>query len=320
MVRNRAAAAGRVLVTGGAGFLGSHLVDRLVSEGWRVLVVDNLSSGKLSRLADARRRGALTIHKVDVRSGDLAAAAARFSPDLVFHLAAQTSVAASMADPSRDADINITGGVNLLEAAVAVGAERLVFTSTGGALYGSGAALPTAEDTPLRPESPYGISKKVMEDYLHFWKQAHGLDYAVVRPANIYGPRQDPGGEAGVVAVFARACLDRTRPTIFGEGTDTRDYVYVDDVVDALMRAAEAGGGGVYNIGTGVEISTTEVFEAIARCVRFRGGAVYGPPRPGDLPRSALDCRKARRELGWQPYTSFEEGIRLTVDWFGENP
>ncbi len=314
----RAGSAGRALVTGGAGFLGSHLVDRLVKEGWRVLVVDNLSSGKLVNLAAARRTRAVTVHKIDVRARDLPAAAARFSPELVFHLAAQTSVAASMENPARDVDINVVGSVNLLAAAVSSGVERLVFTSTGGAIYGSGAPLPAPESAPLRPESPYGISKKMVEDYLFFWKKSYGLDYAVIRPANVYGPRQNP--RSGAAAVFARACCNRTRPTIFGPGTDTRDYVYVDDAVDALMKAAETGGGGVYNIGTGVETSTIEVFEAVARRTRFGGGALFGDPRPGDVPRSALDCSKARQELGWRPYTSFEDGIRLTVDWFDENP
>lgn len=316
MTYSRAVVPGRVLVTGGAGFLGSHLVDTLVDDAWEVLVLDDLSSGKVSRLAGARRRGAVTVHKIDIRSEGLVTTVGRFAPDLVFHLAAQTSVAASVADPRRDADINITGAANLLEAAGLAEVKRVVFTSTGGALYSRKATLPARENAPLRPESPYGISKKVVEDYLYFWKQAHGLDYAVIRPANIYGPRQDPTGEAGVVAVFSRACLNRTRPTIFGSGTDTRDYVYVDDVVDALLRAAEVGGGGTYNIGTGIETSTAEVFETVARHARFRGGAVHGPPRPGDVPRSALDWSRARDELGWQPFTTFEEGIRRTVAWF----
>ena len=315
---SRAASQGRALVTGGAGFLGSHLVDRLVEEGWEVLVLDDLSTGKVSRLARARRRGAVTVHKMDIRSEVLAQTVGRFAPELVFHLAAQTSVPASLADPRRDADVNITGAVNLLDAAGLVKVERLVFTSTGGAIYGREAILPARETAPLRPESPYGISKKAVEDYLAYWKRHRGLDYAVIRPANIYGPRQDPAGEAGVVAIFARACLDRTRPTIFGSGADTRDYVYVEDVVDALVRAAETGGGGTYNIGTGVETSTKEVFDAVARHARFGGGAVHGPPRAGDLPRSSLDCRLAREELGWRPFTPFDEGIRATVDWFGE--
>ena len=308
----------RVLVTGGAGFLGSHLVDRLVDDGQEILVVDDLSSGKVARLGAARRRGAVTVHTIDIRSAGLIDTVNRFCPDLIFHLAAQTSVPASVADPRRDAEINIAGTVNVLEAASLVDVKRVVFTSTGGAVYGSKVALPAHEDSPRRPESPYGISKMVVEEYLGFWKRARGLDYSIIRPANIYGPRQDPTGEAGVVAAFARACLDRTRPTIFGSGTDTRDYVYVDDVVDALMRAAEVGGGETYNIGTGIETSTEEVFETVARHARFRGGAVYGPPRPGDIPRSVLDCRLARKELGWQPFTTFDEGIRRTVAWFAE--
>ena len=291
-------------------------MDRLVDEAWEVLVLDDLSSGKVSRLASARRRGAVSVHKIDIRSPGLVDAVGRFSPDLVFHLAAQTSVAASMQDARLDADVNITGSLNLMEASRAARVQRVVFASTGGALYGRRAPLPASESTPRRPDSPYGISKKVVEDYLDFWRCSRGLDYAVVRPANIYGPRQDPSGEAGVVAVFARACLDRRRPTVFGSGTDTRDYVYVEDVVDALVRAGERGGGGVYNVGTGVETSTQEVYETIARHARFGGSPVYGPPRPGDVPRSVLDCGLARKELGWRPFTDFEDGIRRTVDWF----
>ena len=311
----RRAPAARALVTGGAGFVGSHLVDRLVDDGWEVLVLDDLSSGKVSRLAGARRRGSVTVHQIDLRGEELMVTVGRFSPHLVFHLAAQTSVAASVADPRRDADINIMGTVNLLEASSRAEVDRFVFTSSV-AVYGREVDLPAREVSGPRPDSPYGVSKKVAEDYLRFWRRERGLEYTVIRPSNIYGPRQDPSGEAGVVAVFSRACLDRRRPTIFGSGTDTRDYVYVDDVVDALLRAAELGVGGIYNVGTGIETSTEEVFETVARRARFGGGAVHGPPRPGDVPRSVLDWSLARDELGWQPFTAFEEGIRWTVDWF----
>lgn len=312
----RAHSSGRAVVTGGAGFLGSHLVDRLVDDGWKVLVLDDLSSGKVARLATARRRGSVSVHKIDIRSPGLVDVVGRFSPDLVFHLAAQTSVSVSMKDPRLDADVNITGSLNVMEAARVARVGRLVFASTGGALYGREATLPAHEGTPRRPDSPYGISKKVVEDYLDFWKRSRGLDYATVRPANVYGPRQDPSGEAGVVAVFTRACLDRRRPTIFGSGSDTRDYVYVEDVVDALVRAGEKGGCGTYNIGTGIETSTQEVYDTIARHARFGGRPVYGQPRPGDVPRSVLDCRLALEELGWRPFTDFEDGIRRTVAWF----
>lgn len=309
----------RALVTGGAGFLGSHLVDRLVDDGWEVLVLDDLSSGKVSRLAGARRRGAVRVHQVDLREEALAGTVGRFFPDVVFHLAAQTSVAASLSDPRQDAGINIMGTVNLLEASSRADVKRFVFTSSV-AVYGAEVDLPAREVSAPRPASPYGISKKVAEDYVRFWSRERGLEYTVIRPSNIYGPRQDPSGEAGVVAVFSRACLDRRRPTIFGSGTDTRDYVYVDDVADALMRAAELGEGGTYNVGTGTETSTAEVFETVARHARFRGGAIHGPPRPGDVQRSVLDWSLARDELGWQPFTTFEEGIRWTVDWFADSP
>ena len=319
MIWTRQPTRGRALVTGGAGFLGSNLVDRLVADRWEVLVVDDLSSGRLSRLAEARRFGKVAVHQMDIRSEHLAAAVAKFVPDRIFHLAAQTSVAVSMSDPRLDADVNITGTLNLLEAARLCGSPRLVFVSTGGAIYGRDAPLPTAEDAAMRPESPYGISKLMAEQYLDFWERRWGLDCAVIRPANIYGPRQDSSGEGGVVAIFSRACMDRTRPTIFGSGEDTRDYVFVEDVVDALIAAGDAGGSGVYNIGTGVETSTREVFEAVAREARFGGGAKHGPARPGDLPRSVLDSSRAHRELGWSPGTSLQEGIEATVAWFGEN-
>ncbi|MDE0169395.1 MAG: NAD-dependent epimerase/dehydratase family protein [bacterium] len=312
------ATTGRALVTGGAGFLGSHLVDRLVDDGWEVLVLDDLSSGKVSRLAGARRRGAVSIHQIDLRADELMGTVGRFSPDLVFHLAAQTSVSASVSDPRRDADINIVGAVNLLEASSRAEVNRFVFTSSV-AVYGREVDLPARENSSPRPESPYGISKKVVEDYLRFWRKERGLEFTVIRPSNIYGPRQDPSGEAGVVAVFSRSCVDRRRPTIFGSGSDTRDYVFVDDVVDALLRAAELGEGGIYNIGTGVETSTEEVFERVARHARFGGGAIHGPPRRGDVPRSVLDWSLARDELGWRPFTTFEEGIGWTVDWFARS-
>ncbi|MCY3539514.1 MAG: NAD-dependent epimerase/dehydratase family protein [Acidimicrobiia bacterium] len=310
---------GRALVTGGAGFLGSNLVDRLVAEGWEVMVLDNLSTGRLSYLDDARRFGHITIHQIDIRSEHLAATVAKYSPDRIFHLAAQTSVSASVASPGRDADINVIGTLNLLESARLAGTSRLVFVSTGGAIYGSEAPLPTPEDAPLSPESPYGFSKLIAEQYLDFWGRHHGPAYSIIRPSNVYGPRQDSSGEGGVVAIFAAACRERKPPTIFGSGHDTRDYVYVDDVVDAIVRAADQEEGGVYNIGTGVETSTLALFGMVADAAWFKGKPFHGPPRPGDVPRSALECSRARRELGWRPRIALKDGIKATVDWFVEN-
>ena len=308
----------RGAVTGGAGFLGSHLVDRLVEEGWETLVVDNLATGRVSNLADARRRGAVGVHQLDITSDDLFGALERFAPEVVFHLAAQTSVSASVADAKHDAMVNIVGSLNVVQAASASGARRVVFVSTGGAIYGRTSWLPTPETESRRPESPYGVSKLAVEGYLRLWREAHGLEYVILGPSNIYGPRQDPHGEAGVVAVFSRACLDRAPPAIFGTGEDTRDYVYVEDVVDALVRAAERGEGGFYNIGTGVETSTNRLYAVVAGEARFGGGARSAPPRPGDIPRSCLDSSLARRELGWEPFTPLEEGVAATVEWFAD--
>ncbi len=309
----------KAVVTGGAGFVGSHLADRLVDDNWEVLAVDDLSKGKVSRLAEARRRGSVAFHQVDIRTEELIDVAVKFGPDVIFHLAAQASVSASVKNPILDADINVLGTLNVLEAARRSDADRVVFTSTGGAVYGSKVQLPAKESYPKSPDSPYGISKKVVEDYFRFYSESYGVDYAIIGPANIYGPRQDPFGEAGVVAIFSRACLDRTQPTIFGSGEDTRDYVYVEDIVDAIVRAGNVGGGSFFNIGTGVETTTNLVFETIARHTAFGGGANYGPHRAGDIPRSVLDATLARTKLGWEPFTTFDEGIRRTVQWFAEN-
>lgn len=310
----------RALITGGAGFVGSHLADRLVDDGYDVLVVDDLSKGKVSRLVDARHRGSVNFHQVDIRSQELVDVGVKFSPDVIFHLAAQASVSNSVKNPMLDADINVLGTLNVLEAAKRCETRHVVFTSTGGAVYGSKVQLPAKESYAKYPDSPYGISKKAVEDYFRFYRDEYEIDYAIVGPANIYGPRQDPFGEAGVVAIFSRACLDRKPPTIFGTGDDTRDYVYVEDIVDAIVRAGSVGGGRFYNIGTGVETTTNKVFEVIAAHAGFGGGANYGPPRAGDIPRSVLDSSVARDKLGWEPYTPFNEGIRRTVEWFATNP
>ena len=310
----------RALITGGAGFVGSHLADRLVDDGYEVIAIDDLSKGKVSRLADARRHGAVNFHQVDIRSEEMLDIGVKFAPDVIFHLAAQASVSNSVKNPVNDAEINVLGTLNVLEAARRCETKRIVFTSSGGAVYGSTVQLPAKESYAKSPDSPYGISKKAVEDYFRFYRNTYEIDYAIIGPSNIYGPRQDPYGEAGVVAIFSRACLDRTPPTIFGSGEDTRDYVYVEDIVDAIARAGTVGGGRFYNVGTGVETTTNTVFETIAGHAGFGGGANYGPPRPGDIPRSVLDWSVANAKLGWEPYTSFAEGIRRTVEWFAANP
>lgn len=310
---------GRALVTGGAGFIGSHLVDRLVDEGWEVLVLDDLSKGHLDRLAEARRRGEVDFHQIDIRAPQLPQVTERFRPSVVFHLAAQSAVRPSVEDPQLDAAINILGTLNVLESARRAGAERVVFASSGGAIYGDRVRLPVREGSTKRPDSPYGISKKVVEDYFRFFRTIYGLDYVLLALANVYGPRQDPFGEAGVVAIFARAMLDGRRPVIYGDGSQTRDYVYVSDVVDAFLRAAHKGGGKLLNVGTGKETSVTELFRAVAGFTGYDGSPAFVDPKPGDLARSVVDPVVADRQLGWRPWTSLEEGLELTVEWFRHN-
>lgn len=306
---------GRAVVTGGAGFVGSHLVDRLVDEECEVLVVDDLSTGHLDNLAQARGTHRLVFHQLDIRDRELGQVFARYHPEVVFHLAAQASVGLSVEDPVIDADINVVGTVNVLSASLAAGATRVVNVTTGGALYGSGAPVPATERAKQAPESPYGISKKLAFEYLKHFDSEYGLDFVSIAPANIYGPRQDPHGEAGVVAIFAEQMLHRRQPVINGDGSITRDYTYVEDVVDAIVRAAERGSGRLLNIGTGIETSVLELYRALAALTGFQGEPVFGPERPGDVPRSALDASRARKLLGWEPFTDLETGLRLTVEW-----
>lgn len=307
---------GKALVTGGAGFVGSHLVDRLVDEGWGVLAIDDLSHGHVDHLAAARSRGSVRFHQLDIRAPELIAAAERFRPDVVFHLAAQAAVPASVEQPLLDADINILGSINVLECARRAGAQRVVFASSGGAIYGSDVKLPARESFRKRPESPYGVSKKVVEDYFRYYRDAYGLDYALLALTNVYGPRQDPHGEAGVVAIFCRALLNGRPPVIYGSGIQTRDFVYVEDVADAFVRAAAKGDGRLLNIGTGRETSVLEVFEVLAGLTGFRGRPGFGAARPGDVLRSVVDPAAAERHLGWKSWTALEEGLRRTVEWF----
>jgi len=310
----------KAFVTGGAGFIGSTLVDRLLAEGHQVDVVDNLSTGSLANLSDARRStvGRMTFHQIDVRSPDLAEVMNRCQPEVVYHLAAQADVRVSVADPLLDADINVIGSLRVLEAARACRAQKVVFASSGGTIYGAPdpADLPVKESHPQRPVSPYGVAKKVVGDYLYVYRELHNLEFTALALSNVYGPRQDPHGEAGVVAIFAGRLLAGEPCTVFGDGSQTRDFVYVDDVVDAFARASERGGGLVLNIGMGAETSVNDLYRTMAGQVGIDRPAVAAPARTGELDRSSLDPSRAAIHLGWKPWTSLDEGTAATIDWF----
>ena len=307
------------LVTGGAGFIGSHLCDRLLAEGKRVVAVDDLSSGRIANLAEARSYGQqLTFHTIDIRHPEIRALFERYRPEVVLHTAAQPSVAVSIKDPALDASINLIGLLNVLECAAGTGVRKVVFAASGGTLYGEPKTLPVKENARNRakPISPYGISKAVGIHYLEFYRRTRGLDFTALALGNIYGPRQDPHGEAGEIAIFSAGMLSGETPTIFGDGEQTRDYTFVDDAVHAFALAAERGSGEVVNVGTGAETSVNRLFNLMCTLTGFRGQPQYGPRREGDLRRSALDVELAAKELGWKPWTPLKEGLRMTVDSF----
>jgi len=310
----------KAMVTGGAGFIGSHLVDLLVDRDWELLVVDDLSSGHLDHIAGARRRGKVSVLVADVRAPELAPAAERFGPEVIFHLAAQSKVRPSVEDPVLDASVNILGTINVLSAAARSDARRVVFASSGGAMYGEGARLPATERTAKRPSSPYGISKKVVEDYFRWFDEMYGVTYVLLAMANVYGPRQDPGLEGGVTAIFARAMLEGRRPVIFGDGRQSRDFVYVEDAVDAFLRAADSRGGLLLNIGSGRETTVLRLYDALAGLTGYRLPPEFAPAKPGDIARSVLDPARAKAALGWEAWTSLEEGLRRTVEWHRGRP
>jgi UDP-glucose 4-epimerase len=297
----------RAIVTGGAGFIGSHVVDALLARGDEVTVVDDLSSGEARRVAEPA-----TLEVVDiVDAGQLAEVFARVRPQAVYHLAAQASVVASVEDPGRDSDVNVRGTLNVVDLAGRVGAP-VVFTSTGGALYGDDAPMPTPEDRIPAPLSPYGASKWAAEAYVRTWSRSSGIPHAVCRLGNVYGPRQNPHGEAGVVAIFAYHLHTHQQPTLYGHGRPTRDYVYVGDVVEALLEAR--GHAGVYNVATGVETDVATIWRELAEIAESDVQPKLADLRPGELRRSCLDISRARAELGWTPKTLLAEGLRVTYE------
>jgi UDP-glucose 4-epimerase len=300
----------RVLVTGGAGFIGSHLTDALLARGDDVVVVDDLAAGQAARLDPQ-----VILHKLSIAdAGALAALVRGFRPDLICHLAAQIDVRASVDAPALDAEINVVGTVHLLEAARAAGA-RVLFASSGGALYGRDAPIPSREDVLPLPESPYGIAKYCAEQYIGLYNRLHGTRHSVLRLANVYGPRQDPGGDAGVITIFCASALAGTRPTIYGDGTQTRDFVYVGDAVRAFLAAADSGRPGTWNVGAGTEVSILDLVAIIDEIAGHPIRPLFGPARPGELLRSAVSVDRAAGELGWHPATPLPEGIRRVYRW-----
>jgi UDP-glucose 4-epimerase len=304
----------RILVTGGAGFIGSNVVDRFVELGHDVAVFDNLSSG-VREFVNPRARF-FHADLTDEKAVD--ACVADFRPELVNHHAAQIDVRKSVEDPVLDARTNILGALQLLMSCTRHGVRKFVYASTGGALYGEGRTLPATEDHPINPESPYGASKHALEHYLYLWKLLHGLDYTVLRYPNVYGPRQNPHGEAGVNAIFIGLMLHGKRPRIFGTGDQVRDYLYVGDVVDANAIALEKGGGEMVNLGTGVGTSVNDIVRELNAILGSRLDPIYEAARAGEVQRITLDATRARSVLGWTPRVSFHDGLARTVAWSRE--
>lgn len=300
----------KILITGGAGFIASNIADAYLADGHEVAILDSLISGFRHNIpSDAK------FYECDIRDADgVAKACEEFRPDAVSHHAAQLDVRKAVSDPVYDASVNISGGLNVLLGAVKAGAQRFVFSSTGGAIYGEPQYLPVVETHPCNPESPYGLTKFAFEHYMRIWSNLHGIEPVVLRYANVYGPRQTAHGEAGVVAIFAGLLLENKPCKIFGDGTMTRDYVYVGDVVEANRAALTKGAGEIVNIGTGIQTNTREVFDAVRAAVGSGPEEpVYLPERPGEVKKIAIDNTRARKVLDWLPQVGFREGVRRTV-------
>ncbi|MFW6174881.1 MAG: NAD-dependent epimerase/dehydratase family protein [Chloroflexota bacterium] len=299
------------LVTGGAGFLGSHIVDRMLSDGWRVVALDDLSTGKRENLDS---RAELMVE--DIRSANAAGVITQVKPDVIVHAAAQISVSRSAREPLFDAEVNVLGSLRVMEAARRSGTSKLIFISTGGAIYGQPRDLPVSESLHPKPESPYGASKLAVEGYLATYNALYGLNYSILRPGNIYGPRQDPHGEAGVVAIFSRAMLAGQEVKIFGDGEDTRDYVYAGDVADAVVRAVHSGRPTFYNVASGKGTSVNQLFARLAALTGYSKEPEHAPPREGDIHHITLDPARVRIELGWTPTVGLDDGLYETVQYF----
>lgn len=301
----------KTLITGGAGFIGSHLVDKLIKQGHKVVVIDNLSTGKKENLNLQAE-----FYQLDILDSQISEIFKKEKPEIVFHLAAQIDVRKSVADPIEDAKINILGSLNLLESCKKFGVKKIIFASTGGAIYGDADVVPTSEKEPALPISPYGITKLTIEKYLNYYHKVFNLPYISLRLANVYGPRQNSEGEAGVIAIFCDKLFENKQPIIFGDGNQTRDYVFVDDIVEAAILATENSKVGIFNVGTGIEININKLYQLISKKTGKEIKPIFAPAKHGDLKRSCLDCAKIKQELKWSPKYNIEKGLSKTVDWF----
>lgn len=309
----------RAMVTGAAGFIGSNLVDRLLAEGISVDGVDDLSTGSLRNLLQARRQGSakFNFRKLDILDIEFEELVLKRKPEIIFHLAGQIDVRKSKLDPVYDANANLVGSIRVLEAARKAGVSKVIYAASGGALYGDARLVPTPESATRSPISPYGVSKAAVLDYLTLYRDLYDLEYTALAMANVYGPRQDLNGESAVISVFGSAMLKGQNVTIYGDGSQTRDFVFVDDVVDAFYKALDLGGGLIINLGTSRETEVNELFREMARQIGYSQPPQYRPSRSGEILRSALDVSRARDHLGWEPWTTLGEGLKSTIQWMG---
>ncbi len=299
----------KILVTGGAGFIGSNITDMLINEGHEVIIADNLSTGREKNINPSA-----LFYNVDIRKPELEEIFKRHKIDAIYHLAAQIDVRKSVTDPVLDGDINILGGINLLMMIKKYEAGKLIYSSTGGAIYGEPAYIPADEKHPIRPLASYGVSKHALEHYIELYHDLYGLDYTILRYANVYGKRQDPLGEAGVIAIFLGKIKNGENPVIFGDGEQTRDFVHIEDVVEANKIALETGSGDIFNIGTGIETSVNTIYKNLKELLPHTKDADYREARPGEVERIALDITKAREILGWNPQNDLKTGLQKTIE------
>lgn len=302
----------KILVTGGAGFIGSSLVNSLIDDGHDVVVIDNLSTGKKENLNPRSK-----FYEMDILT-DISEIFKREQFEFVFHEAAQMNVRRSIENPMFDSRVNIEGSINILEACRRFAVKKIIFASSGGAVYGDAENIPTPESQPLKAVSPYGLNKVTIECYLEFYAQSYGLSYLALRYANVYGPGQNPAGEAGVIAIFIELLFKGRRPIIYGDGNKTRDFVYISDVVNATLLSLKTGKTGVYNVGTGKETSINEIFELLKSAIGVKIKPAYGPNQPGEQLRSCISYKKINKDFSWEPKISLTDGLRKTVDYFRE--